>query len=151
MGRPKKRQIKGHRTKAEKAARLVEPVVIPSSCGITPPKWLSEAAKEEFMRVVSICDSLTELDVPVLAVYADAVINYERLTSVISEVGPVIVKRRVTGKVDISPNPAVSAQAEMVHRIMQCSLKLGLAVTDRLRLAAPPKEDEHDEFSEFEG
>lgn len=163
MGRPRKRQITGHRNKAEKMARIggnnVENTDVPPSLyagdvetvELQIPDWLSDKAKAEFVRVAELLDEVSDLDVAVLAVYADAVDNYERLSSVIAKTGPVIVKKRVTGKYDVSANPAVAAQSEYVKRIMQCSLKLGLAVTDRMRLSAPKQEYVADAFAEFEG
>ena len=165
MGRPRKRQITGHRNKAEKMARIggnnVENTDVPPSLydnlydnetvELSIPDWLSDKAKAEFVRVAELLDEVSDLDVAVLAVYADAVDNYERLSSVIAKTGPVIVKKRVTGQVEVTANPAVAAQSEYVKRIMQCSLKLGLAVTDRMRLSAPKQEYVADAFAEFEG
>lgn len=152
MGRPRKGTIKGHRSKAEKEERFE--FLAGNDSDITAPAFLCVEAKKEFNRIVTAykkLGTLDALDLSVLAVYADAWANYERLSRIIGETGPVIVKRKVTGKIEVSPNPAVSAQAEYVHRIMQCSLKLGMATTDRLRLAVPKVEEEQDDFSEFEG
>ena len=38
-------------------------------------------------------------------------------------------------------HPLLTAQEKYVKQIMQCSSKLGLAVTDRLRLVVPKKEE----------
>ena len=154
MGRPRQIQLAGHRSKAEKNARIDavrDDTGAFDDKGIQVPDWLSERAKNEFMRVAGLLSNVSDLDIAVLAVYADAVDNYEKLSRIIAKTGPALVKKRVTGKFEVFPNPAVSAQAEYVKRIMQCSVKLGRAVTDRLRLAAPVKEDGTDDFSEFEG
>lgn len=160
MGRPRKGNLKGHRTKKEKAERIdmLNNHMLKQELGlnknISAPAFLCSEAKKEFNRIVSAYEklgTLDELDLSVLAVYADAWANYERLAKIISETGPVIIKRRVTGRTEVFSNPAVSAQAEYVHRIMQCSLKLGMATTDRLRLSVPKVEEEEDGFSEFEG
>ena len=39
-------------------------------------------------------------------------------------------------------SPWVSAQEKYAKQIMQCSSKLGLATTDRLKLIVPTKEEE---------
>lgn len=151
MGRPKKRVTNRHITRAEKDARLKDLSV---SGDITAPDFLSNRAKEEFYRVVSCfkdLGTLDSLDLSTLAIYADAWDNYEKLAEIIDKYGPVLIKRRVTGKTEIEPNPALSVQSDYVKRIMQCSTKLGLATTDRLRLAVPTNEEEEDEFSSFEG
>lgn len=150
MGRTRVASPQGHRTKKEKQLRIE--ALAACEAEFTAPSFLCSEAKEEFERVVRACkDRLDNLDLSVLAVYADAWANYTRLAKIIEEHGAVIVKRKVTGKVEIYHNPAVAAQAEYVHRIMQCSLKLGMATTDRLKLAVPKQDDDTDEFSEFEG
>lgn len=151
MGRPRKTNITGHRSKAEKELRLNLPKVVGD---FDIPDFLNEEAKKEFIRVVNAYENvgtLDALDLSVLAVYADAWANYQRLAKVISDNGPVLIKKRVTGKVEIQNNPAVAIQAEYVKRIMQCSMKLGMATTDRLRLAVPVVESDEDAFSSFEG
>lgn len=151
MGRVRQAIIKGHKTKAEKEQRLNS--FSGTGTDLSAPNFLSADAKQEFYRVVNACKrlgTLDELDLSVLAIYADAYDNYCRLTKIIAETGPVIVKRRVTGVREVYNNPAVTTQAEYVHRIMQCSIKLGLAVTDRMRIEVP-KDDDIDEFSQFEG
>lgn len=151
MGRPRKVNIQGHQSKTEKELRLNYPKSIN---GFNIPEFLCDEAKQEFIRVVEAYDnigSLDALDLSVLAVYADAWANYERLAKIIAENGAVLVKKRVTGKIEIQNNPAVAIQAEYVKRIMQCSLKLGMATTDRLRLAVPQVESDEDAFSSFEG
>lgn len=151
MGRQRKADPSGHMSKAEKERRA-EAVI--GDGELVAPAFLCPEAKKEFERVKKAYEKtrpLDSLDLSVLAVYADAWAQYSRLAEIVSQHGPVIVKRRVTGKTEIFSNPAVAASAEYVHRIMQCSLKLGLAVTDRLKLAIPKEDDEDDAFSEFEG
>lgn len=151
MGRQRKTTLNGHRSKADKELRLNIPEAVG---GFSVPNFLSDEAKQEFVRVVEAYESvgsLDSLDLSVLAVYADAWDNYEKLSKIIAETGPVLVKRRVTGKIEIQNNPAVAVQSEYVKRIMQCSMKLGMATTDRLRLIVPTVETEEDDFSEFEG
>lgn len=151
MGRPRKKATQRHITRAEKDARLEDQKV---AGAVQAPDFLNEEAKEEFNRVVEAFTELgtvDTLDTATLAIYADAWANYERLTEIIDKYGPVIVKRRVTGKTEIEANPALAVQSDYVKRIMQCSLKLGMATTDRLRLAVPKGDDTEDEFSAFEG
>lgn len=151
MGRIRKAMIEGHKTKAEKEQRLSS--FAGNNAYLEAPEFLSKEAKKEFSRIVEACErlgTLDDLDLAVVAVYADAWANYTRLAKIIAETGPVIVKRRVSGQKEVYNNPAVAAQAEYVHRIMQCSIKLGLAVTDRMKIEVP-KNDDDDEFSAFEG
>lgn len=152
MGRPRKRTTERHISRAEKDARAEDLTV---QGAITAPSFLNKEAKEEFDRIVKAYEelgTLDTLDTATLAIYAEAWANYTKLAEIIDKYGPVIIKRRVTGKTEIEQNPALAVQSDYVKRIMQCSLKLGMATTDRLRLAVPKNTDEiEDEFSAFEG
>lgn len=117
-----------------------------------PPDFLCEEAKAEFIRVVSECKKagiLDNLDKAILAVYADAWAQYEGLGRLISKTGAVIVKRRVTGRLEVRQNPAVAAQAEYANRIFKCSTKLGISTSDRMRLVVPEPEVKHNKFLDF--
>ena len=150
MGRTKTKATERHITREEKDARMADLSV---EGAIVAPSFLSKEAREEFDRVVRAYEqlgTLDTLDLATLAIYADAWANYEKLAEIIDKYGPVTVKRKVTGKTEIEPNPALAVQSDYVKRIMQCSLKLGMATTDRLKLAVPKEEDLDDEFSAFE-
>lgn len=152
MGRYRDRNATRHETTKEKEARKMDRTITDKE--LTPPAFLDAEARQEFSRVVNAykeIGTLDALDLSVLAVYAEAWSEYTKLAGIISRYGSVLTKRRVTGKVDIQPNPALAAQTEMVKRIMQCSLKLGLATTDRMRLIIPTTAEEGSVFDEFEG
>lgn len=152
MGRYKDRNAKRHESTEEREARTMDRTITDRE--LTPPAFLDAEARKEFTRVVDAykeIGTIDALDLTVLAVYAEAWSEYTKLAGIIAKYGSVITKRRVTGKVDIQPNPALAAQTEMVKRIMQCSLKLGMATTDRMRLVIPNATEEWSEFDEYEG
>ena len=102
---------------------------------LTAPEWLDDGAKEEFLRVVEETGEinlLDNLDLSVLAIYCNAYSCYRQLTELIRQKG-----FRHGGASDSD----ISKQEKYVKQILQCSSKLGLATTDRLKLIVPVPED----------
>lgn len=112
---------------------------------LTPPSWLSVDAQREFTRVVeevSKIDILDNLDLGVLAVYCNAYSNYKITVDILREEGNIITKETSHGVSQVV-NPALKAQETYIRQIMQCSTKLGLATTDRLKLVVPVKKEDN--------
>lgn len=103
------------------------------------PDWLPDRAAREYNRVVfeaGKIDLLDNLDLAVLAIYAE---NYSRyIDAVISMQQDGLT---VEGKFGDIPSPYVRIASEAAKQILQCSTKLGLAATDRLKLIVPTKEE----------
>ena len=88
---------------------------------LNPPDWLDDVGAEEFCRIVDEAgkvDMLDNGDMAVLAVYADSYSRYSRAALDGDDRG-----RDAAAKI-----------------ILQCSSKLGLTATDRLRLTTPKAE-----------
>ena len=103
------------------------------------PKWLSSEAAAEYTRVVSEAKKINlfdNLDMAILAIYADSYDKYIKATKKISEDGMVKVVRG-----EFYPSPYTTIADKMATLILKCSTKLGLAVTDRLKLIVPTKEE----------
>ncbi len=130
-----------HYTKSERLDReLAERQHKLPRDGLAPPEWLGEEAKKEFIRVVNEAaqiDLLDNLDLSVLALYADAWANYIALHEQLQKEGNVIDVRGSQGNHMPKVNPALTAQEVYVKRILSASAKLGLATTDRLKLIVP--------------
>lgn len=104
------------------------------------PAWLSDEAAFEFNRVVREAGKinlLDNLDLAILAIYADCYGRYCEAVAKMQEYGMTIATKH--GE---KPSPYVSISDKAATQIMKCSTKLGLAVTDRLRLIVPTKEEE---------
>ncbi len=106
------------------------------------PEWLRDEAKEEFERVVGEAgkvDILDNLDLGILAIYCNAYSCYVDVSKLIQENGYLGMR---TPKYDDyeTVHPLLIVQEKYVKQIMQCSTKLGLATTDRLKLIVPIKE-----------
>lgn len=107
------------------------------------PSWLSTSAKKEFKRVVEECEKiniLDNLDLGVLAIYCNSYDGYIQASEQLKKDGLVTYKDTDAGQVAIV-SPLVNVQEKYTKQILQCSTKLGLATTDRLKLIVPTKEE----------
>lgn len=110
---------------------------------LVAPDWLDYEGKKEFERVVSaalLIDLFDNLDLGILAIYANAYSKYVEVTQEISEEG--MLEERATRYDRYKQvSPLVQLQDKYIKQIMTCSSKLGLATTDRLKLIVPVKEE----------
>ena len=111
-----------HMSKQEKLEReLAEQQYRLGREQLAPPEWLDETGAEEFRRIVEETgkpEMLDNGDMAVLAVYADSYSRYSKA----------------------SLDGDAKGRNEAAKIILQCSARLGLTATDRLRLTTPKKE-----------
>lgn len=103
------------------------------------PEWLSSEAATEYNRVVKEAKAINlfdNLDLAILAIYADCYARYVKASYLVKEHGLTATSR---GAFTVSPYVEVMDKA--ATQILKCSTKLGLAVTDRLKLIVPTKEE----------
>lgn len=103
------------------------------------PTWLSEEAAAEYSRVVSEAKAINlfdNLDLAILAIYSDCYARYIKASHLAQEHGLTAHSR---GAFTVSPYVEVMEKA--ATQILKCSTKLGLSVTDRLKLIVPTKEE----------
>ncbi len=136
QGRPPKLSVvtKKHLTKEEKEQRKKLEKKIQTDCNLEPPTWLNDLAKTEFNRVVNaIKDTefnlLDNLDLSILAIYAQTYSQYLNITEQLQNAETEEIHK------------LYRLQKMQIETIMQCSNKLGLAISDRLRLVLPKKEE----------
>ena len=114
--------------------------------GLKAPEWLDDEARTEFVRVVEQADQIKlmdNLDLSVLAIYCNAFSSYVKITNLIQQKG--FGSRGAT-------NSDISKQEKYVKQILQCSSKLGLATTDRLKLIVPvPEDNKKNKFLKYLG
>ena len=159
MGRAKKPVAlldKSNLTKAEKEERLEQEEKMKCECDMKAPSYLSKDAKKEFNRIVKemqliegIDDLLSNLDLGVLAIYANAYDNYVKLTKQIDVEGITTEYTNKAGATNTVINASVQAQQKYIDVIMKCSAKLGLSISDRLKLVVPKQEGESNEFADY--
>ncbi len=114
---------------------------------LAPPTWLDDEAQAEFKRVVDEAgkiDILDNLDLAVLAIYANAYSKYVAMTCYINKNGVTGERETAYGIYEVV-SPYVLAQEKFVKQIMMCSTKLALATTDRLKLIVPTAGEEKPE------
>lgn len=103
------------------------------------PSWLCGTAAEEYDRVVAEAKKINlfdNLDLAVLAIYASSYDLYIKAMMKISECG-----MSLTVQEKECPSPFIFIADKAATQILKCSTKLGLAVTDRLKLIVPTKEE----------
>lgn len=104
-----------------------------------PPEWLDETAAAEYSRVVAEASKLPlydNLDYSTLAVYAAAYSQYITAYTHLCEDGYVVWRKEGEA---VSPWVGIADKA--AAQIFKASTKLGLAVTDRLKLIVPTREE----------
>ncbi len=156
MARPKKviEACNGHRTKEEIEARKKNQNKIkPKKDNIKCPNFLDKEAKKEFKKVAKELlelDLLSNIDTATLVIYADAYSNYMKATKSVQEEGQKIEYTNSRGATNTIENPSVQIQHKYSEKIMKCSTKLGLSISDRLRLVVPTPDDKpKNKFLEF--
>ncbi|HII4449391.1 TPA: phage terminase small subunit P27 family [Clostridium perfringens] len=146
---------KAHLTKEEIKARkdLESKLKTDREQLIAPPKWLSTAAKKEFTRVVNELarlDLVDNLDLTMLGIYCDAYSKYVELNKVIKKEGLTIQHTNKAGETNTVISPNVQIQQKYIDVIMKCSTKLGLSISDRLKLIIPKMNEKPvNKFEEF--
>lgn len=151
MARPRKptKLRTGNMTKEEKRKRQKQEEKLRLSNGdlFTVPDFLDNDAKREFKRVVKGLDELEvadNLDFAILAIYADAFSQYIKMTKAINKHGAVTDYTNAAGVTNKTMSAYVQVQQKYIDTIMKCSSKLGLAVSDRLKLIVPEPDESDD-------
>jgi P27 family predicted phage terminase small subunit len=103
------------------------------------PAWLDATAKAEYERAVtelaSIPDHIQQVDLAVLATYAQAYSDVCRLTKAVRREGDTVKSSKGTAYL----NPKSIALASAHKRLQQASAKLGFSPVDRLRMTGKGK------------
>ena len=102
------------------------------------PEWLDDIARAEFDRVVYEAGKIPlfdNLDRSILAIYAANYSKFVQAEQNLQKYGHVIKANGMP-----MPSPYVNVSDKAAAKVLQCSSKLGLAVTDRLKLIVPTKE-----------
>lgn len=101
------------------------------------PGWLNDTAAGEYRRIVSEAADvgmLDNLDKTYIAIYADAYSKLLDANEHLKDEGMLVESGKAT-------SPHWKIYRDCVQMIHSASTKLGLAVTDRLKLIVPTKEE----------
>ena len=108
------------------------------------PEWLGDVGAVEYVRVVEAAKAINlfdNLDLSILAIYANAYEMYVTATQNLQSDG----LTTVGAKGAEIPSPYVAIADKAASQILRCSTKLGLAITDRLKLIVPTQSEERAE------
>lgn len=126
--------------KKEKINRKIQEEKIKiDRAGLEPPSFLPAKGKKEFKRIVEEAgkiDLLDNLDLSILTIYCNSYCNYIEISQQMKKQEP-HMRFASAGRI----NPLINAQEKYAKQIMQCSAKLGLATTDRLKLIVPTENE----------
>lgn len=146
-----------HLTKSEFEERqAAEQKIKPKANRIRPPTWLIEPALGEFKRIVKEMkelDVLTNVDVNVLAVYCDAVADYQECAMIIQTEGISMDYTNNDGHTNRVPHPLLSKKKQLSEQIKSMAVELGLTPSARSKLTLPktPPKVETEFDKRFEG
>lgn len=107
------------------------------------PAWLGREAAAEYCRVVKEAGKvnlLDNLDLGILAIYADSYARYVEAAGYLLQEGLTI-----TGNNGKMASPYMAIADKCANLILKCSTKLGMATTDRLKLIVPTKTEDREE------
>lgn len=124
---------------------------------VTPPEYLSEEQKQEFLRISNILLNIgimSELDEDCLAHYLIANTNYIRYTKKINELELEKLKKRKSEtirKIEAEIDLYLTYQDRALKQCRACANDLGLSISSRCKLVMPPSKEEPKEnkFSKF--
>lgn len=105
-----------------------------------PPKWLDQAAREEWQRVVPELQRLgllTMLDASALAIYCDAFSTFVRASKALNEHGLVFATKTKY----LAPLPYVAIKNQAALIIRQYCQEFGLTPSSRTRLSGTSSPD----------
>lgn len=147
---------KKHLTKQEIEERKKSELKV-NFTDVTPPDYLSEEQKQEFLRISNILldiGIMSELDEDCLAHYLIANTNYIRYTKKINELEIEKLKKKKSEtirKIEADIDLYLTYQDRALKQCRACANDLGLSISSRCKLVMPPSKEEPKEnkFSKF--
>ena len=150
MGRNRKltENSKKNLTKEEKAVRQAAEQSISdlTPIDVTPPEWLDEIAKNEYLRIVPLLKELpiASLDYSLVNSYCMAYSDMVRASERLKEEDDIIETAHGT---KLNQNHVIRREAFKV--INSVAPKLGMTIDSRLKIFTPKKEEKSDPFKEM--
>ncbi|WP_031311410.1 phage terminase small subunit P27 family [Alkalihalophilus marmarensis] len=125
------------------------------SDNITPPGWLSPEAKEIFTQLTNEFISnkiLVNVDIHMLAWYADAYMDYINCTRIIEEEGLLVEYTNKAAETNKVAHPLFTKKKQSFEQMNKIAGEFGLSPAARAKLAmnlTPPEEkDKDNKFSD---
>ena len=127
---------KHSKKKLEKMKEADEKLTMKSD-EIKPPSWLSTRAKNIFVKIAEQFEGLNVLmnvDVNMLALYADNLAAYITYTEIIKKEGLMVTVTNNGGYSSEEPHPLLMKKEKSFNMIEKSGSKLGLSPVDRAKL-----------------
>lgn len=130
----------GHRTKEEIQQRRENEERLRGSSNKVhiAPKWLCKDGMKEYRKLVKDLESsgiLTNVDIPVVAIIADAYAKMSQANSVLKEEGMFIKKTSDRGAENIVEHPAMKVYRQYNTIYKQYLAEVGLSPSSRAKLS----------------
>lgn len=121
---------------------------------IRPPTWLSKEAKREFRKVLSNlqklqetakCDLISNLDVPLLALWANAYAEYQKIDAIIdiqSIASESADERMVAAAAAEQMKSLFSRKKALFEQMEKIGRQFGLSPSSRLSIVLPPSKED---------
>lgn len=116
------------------------------------PKWLCKLGRREYIKLVNdlkSSDILTNVDVPVVAIVADAYAKMYQLNEVLKKEGLFITKLSDRGAENIVEHPATKLYKQYNAIYKQYLSELGLSPSSRAKLGALNQQAEKEQKDEL--
>lgn len=113
----------------------------------TPPSFLDEIAREEYLRIIPHMQELpiSNLDKGQIAQYCSFYSDFVKASLILEKEELTIEDTRGNMKI----NPAFNVKEKAGIRMQQTANTLGLTIDSRLRIVVPEEEEEDDPFAQF--
>ncbi len=144
----------GHRTKEEIQQRKENEEQLKCSTDKVhiAPKWLCKDAKKEYKKLIAeLKDSeiITNIDIPVVAIIADAYVKMAQSNNILIEEGMFIKKVSDRGSENIVEHPAMKVYRQYNTIYKQYLVEIGLSPSSRAKLSlinTNAEEDRNDQL-----
>lgn len=113
---------------------------------LRPPTWLSKEGKKEFrimmrnllaMQESASCEMVSNLDVPALALWADAYAEYQKINRIVEAEGMTIATE--TSK---AQHPLLSRKKALFEQMDKIGRQFALSPAARIAITLPPAKDD---------
>ncbi len=136
---------KKNMSKAEREGRAKAEARLNSGTDkVKPPKWLTKKAKKEFRRLAKLLleiDLVTNLDVDLLAVYANTLVAYQEVDAAIREQGQTRIHINKFGAENLVAHPLLTQRKQLADQLRMLAVEFGLTPSARAALALPKHEE----------
>lgn len=112
------------------------------------PKWLCKDAKKEYKKLIkemSNTNVLTNIDIPVVAICADAYVKMQQANKVLLDEGILVEYTNKAGATNLNKHPALEVYAKYNDIYKKYLSEIGLSPSSRAKLSLINYEQEQDD------